>query len=264
MDSAQAETVGKGFPLFMSAPRARFIKSFDEIESFLNWLVRSAIELDDAIRSIAKSDRRSGRRDYKTRRGLAIGAGARRKIFTYYKLLTEMALTRAIDSYLVYIAELLSMVFRAKPEALRSNEQITVDFVLSQSTRADLITALADRKVNQLAYQGMRELSKYLSTHLEFELFTDNASLERAILLIEIRNVIVHARGVVNHTFVRRVTAPPVELGKRIKLTINDVMGHMRFLSESVSDIEVRASKTFAIKLPYKVPRRANRMAAKR
>jgi len=103
----------------------------------------------------------------------------------------------------------------------------------------------------------MRDLTQYLSKRLGFELFPDADSLNRAILLVEIRNVIVHARGIVNDTFIQRVTKPPVSRGKRITLSINDVQGHIEFLADSVSDIEARAHDKFGIKLPYRVPSRS-------
>lgn len=264
MSVSQARNTRKRALRFMSAPRARFIKATKEIEDFLYWVVDCAIRLDYAVRDIAKSRRRSGSNDDKTRREIAIGADARRRIFTYYRLMTEMALSRAMDSYLVYLSELLSMIFRAKPETLRSSEQVTLDFVLSQSSRAELIAALIDKKVNQLSYQGMRDLSTFLSKRLNFDLFKDKRSLEHAILLVEMRNIIVHARGIVNNTFVQRVSKPPVEVGERISLSIFDLKNHMRFLSESVSEIEERAHRKFAIKLPYKVPRPARKTGARK
>ncbi len=244
------------FP-FMSAPRSRHVKASAEITQFLKWVVVSAIHLDDAVRDIAKSERLAGRTDESLRRELAVGAGASRKLGMYYRLMTEMALSRAVDSYLTYLSELLSLIFRASPGSLRSSEEVKLDFVLAHPTRAGLIKAIIDRKVNQLSYQGMRSLSEFLSRRLGFELFQDKHSLERAVLLVEVRNLIVHARGIVNDTFIQRVAKPPVPRGKQMRFTINDVQAHIAFLAGSVSDIEGRAHDKFGIKLPYRVPSRS-------
>jgi hypothetical protein len=181
--------------LFMSAAGARHMKASAETADFLQWIVRSAIHLDLAVKDIAKTERQSGRSDESLRRELAVGAGASRKIFVFYRLMTEMALCRAVDNYLIYLTELLASIFRAKPESLRSGEEVKLDFVLAHPTRAGLIRAIIDRKVNQLSYQGMRDLNQFLSRKLGFELFQNKDALEHAILLVEIRNIIVHARG---------------------------------------------------------------------
>lgn len=241
--------------LFMSAPRSRYMKASAEIAQFLHWVLVSAINLDAAVRDIAKAKHRLGHRDESLRRELVVGAGASRRIGVFYRLMTEMALCRAVDSYLTYLTELLSLIFRARPESLRSGEEVRLDFVLAHSTRAGLIRAIIDRKVNQLSYQGTRDLAQFLSRKLGFELFQDDESLERAVLLVELRNLIVHARGIVNDIFVRRVTKPPVPSGKKIRLTMSDVQAHIEFLDDSVSNIEGRAHDRFGIKLPYKVPR---------
>jgi hypothetical protein len=262
MPTVEAKPANAATLLLMSAARSRHMKASAEITQFLNWVIVSAIHLDGAVRDIAKSQRRAGFRDKSLKRELTVGAGAGRKIGVFYRLMTEMALSRAVDSYIAYLTELLSLIFRARPESLRSGEEVKLDFVLAHSTRAGLINALIDRKVNQLSYQGMRSLSQFLSRKLGFELFQSEESLERAVLLVEIRNLIVHARGIVNETFVQRVAKPPVPCGNRIRLTINDVKAHIAFLTDSVSDIESRAHDKFGIKLPYKLKRRA--VAAKK
>jgi hypothetical protein len=255
MPTGKARHAKEAALLFMSAARSRYMKASGAITQFLEWVVDSAIHLDYAVRDIAKSERLAGSPDESLRRKLAVGAGASRKIWVYYRLMTEMALSRAVDNYLTYLTELLSLIFRARPESLRSGEEVRLDFVLAHSTRASLINAIIDRKVNQLSYQGMRDLAQFFLKRLGFELFQDEGSLDRAILLVEIRNLIVHARGIVNETFIQRVANPPVPFGKPIKLTINDVQTHIVFLAESVSDLERRAHDKFGIKLPYKIPK---------
>jgi hypothetical protein len=233
------------------------MKATAQIIHFLTWVVRSSIELDYAVTEIAKSERRSGRVDKAyVRRELAVGAGASRKLQVFYSLITEMTLCRAVDSYLTYLTDLLWLVFRARPESLRSAQQVRLDFVLAHAPRVGLLKAIIDREVNRLSYQGMRDLAEFLSTKLGFDLFQDHDAMERAILVIEVRNIIVHARGTINDTFVQRVPKSPVSRGKRIRLSISEVEAHIRFLTNAVADTECRAHEKFGIKLPYRVPER--------
>jgi hypothetical protein len=105
---------------------------------------------------------------------------------------------------------------------------------------------------------GYERPYQFLSRKLGFDLFQDRKTLERAVVLLEIRNVIVRARGIVNDTFIQRVTDPPVPLGNQVTFSINEVRDHLAFLDSSVSEIEGRAHSKFGIKLPYKIPMRPN------
>ena len=123
--------------LFMSAPRSRHMKAGTEISQFLQWVVTSAVNLDDSVRTIAKSKRLAGHADESLRREITVGAGASRKIWMFYRLMTEMALCRAVDSYLTYLTELLSLIFRANPESLRSAEEVKLDFGVVPKTETN-------------------------------------------------------------------------------------------------------------------------------
>ncbi|HWY46435.1 MAG TPA: hypothetical protein VNX70_03570 [Bryobacteraceae bacterium] len=239
------------------------MKENGKMTQLLDFVVVSAIELDEAVRHIAKLERRSGRADESRRsKELIVGAGASRKLSIFYSLLTEMSLCRVVDSFLTYLTELLSLIFASRPETLRSGDQVRLDFVLAHPTRAALIKAIIDRQVNQLSYQGMNELAQFLSNRLGFRLFPTDVALQRAILVIEIRNLIVHARGIANDTFLQRVPKSSISAGSRIKLTIQDIRNHMAFLAQSVADIESRAHNKFGVKLPYKVSVRVGKVGS--
>lgn len=255
MSTAKTNIAKAGPTKYMSAPRARYLKENAKITHLLNFVVYSAIHLDDAVRDNVKLRRRSGDTDGSLRpKELFVGAGASRKLSIFYRLLTEMALCRVVDNFLTYLTDVLSLILASRPEILRSGDQVRLDFVLAQPTRAALIKAIVDRQVNQLSYQGMRDLTSYLSTRLRFKLFPNDVSLSRAILLVEMRNIIVHARGIVTDTFRQRVKEPSVSSGSRIKFSMSDVQNHADFLAQSVADIEVRAHQQFGVKLPYRVP----------
>jgi hypothetical protein len=71
----------------------------------------------------------------------------------------EMMLSRATENFLTYVTELLTLVFRTRPETLRTSETVRLDAILKHVNMEDLIHELAERRVNQLSYQGMRDLA---------------------------------------------------------------------------------------------------------
>jgi len=126
----------------------------------------------------------------------------------------EMLLCREVDNYLVYISELLADIFRAKPETLRSGEMVRLDTVLRHGTMKDLINELADRRVHELSYSGLKDLSVYFKEKLGLSLFQGESDEQHAVQIIEQRNLIVHARSVVNPLFLRKIPNSTIGVGE--------------------------------------------------
>lgn len=165
-------------------------------------------------------------------------------------LICEMAVCRVVDNYLIYVSDLLALIFSARPETLKSSEMVTLEFVLTHRTRPQLINAIVRRKVDQLSYQGMRDLQDFCSTRLKLPLFQEQKDSTEAVLLIEIRNIIVHNRGLVNDTFLRRVKDSGFTNGHQIKLMWQEVLNYANFLSSSVGRLEREAQVKFKIPQP--------------
>lgn len=162
-------------------------------------------------------------------------------------LVLEMMLCRAADNFLVYITELLAVVFRTRPETLRSSETVRLDAILKHSTMEALVHDLAERRVNRLSYQGMRDLAEYLTDRLSFDLFPKPDDLERAVRIIESRNLIVHNRGIVNDVFLSRVPSTTANVGNPIGLNTDQIFDDFEFIALSVYQTDDRAVQKFSL-----------------
>lgn len=162
-------------------------------------------------------------------------------------LVLEMLSCRAVDNYLAYISELLVLIFKTRPEALKSNEKVSVETILQYSTYDDLLDALTEEKVTRLSMLGMYKLDEHLRSHLKFALFENPESLQTAIRLIETRNLVVHNRGVINNRFIERVPSFEGKLGKQLLLDPANLATDLVFLQKSVLDIDFRAGLKFKI-----------------
>lgn len=162
-------------------------------------------------------------------------------------LLFQMVFMRAVDSFLTYLSEMLAEIFRLRPETLRSGEMVRLDFVLQHSIFEDLISALADREVERLSYQGMRELSGELEKRIGFKLFEQSHDLDRAIGIIEMRNLIAHNRAIINRRFLSRVSKSKFVIGDKLVIEAEVFVDDLRFLERSAEDIDRRAAVQFGI-----------------
>jgi hypothetical protein len=70
-----------------------------------------------------------------------------------------------------------------------------IDTILEHAAMDDLLASLVERRVNDLSFKGIRALADYLSDRLAFDLFDSQDDLQRAVRIVEIRNLIAHNRG---------------------------------------------------------------------
>jgi len=162
----------------------------------------------------------------------------------------RMAFCAGVDNFLTYISEVLTLIYRTKPEALRSSQTIKTEEVLRHKCMSDLVSALAERRVYELAYKGMADLNGELSRTLGFQLFTKASELQRAVTIVELRNLAVHNRSVVNAVFLSRARLKGLKVGKEIPMNAEMLLAAVNFLGAIVTGIDERAGEKFDLPRP--------------
>jgi hypothetical protein len=175
------------------------------------------------------------------------GLNTRRIFKEFGSLFSRMIHCKAVDNFLAYLSEVLALIFTTRPEIL-SGKHVSMDSVLRARNTQEIISALAEREVNELSYQGMEDLSKYLKKRLDFELFTTDHKRSRAIVAVELRNIIVHNRGIINQRFLERVPNYKAAVGDTVDLE-GQLMDLIVFFVDSVAGIDRRAGEKFGIPL---------------
>lgn len=137
---------------------------------------------------------------------------------SHQDLLVEFLVTRAVDQFLTYTTRLLASAYRAKPEMLKSSEQVRVEDVLRYRTMEDLVEYLAEQQVNRLAYRSLGDLAEYLEDRLGFAMFRGPEERAEAVRLVELRNLIVHNGRRVNRTYLTRVAGATAKLGELLPI----------------------------------------------
>lgn len=162
-------------------------------------------------------------------------------------LLLELVLTRTVDNFLCFLSDLIALIYKAKPEMLRSSESEKLDFILQFTDMDQLRSAVAEKRVERLSYLGLRELSDYIESQMSFQLFGSPDRLQEAARIVELRNICVHARGVVSSRSTKRFPELKDQLGKRIDLSSSKVTSDRKFIEDCVFDIDARATSKFSL-----------------
>ena len=158
-----------------------------------------------------------------------------------------------VDFFLTYLSALLTEAHRTRPEMLKSSESVTFEEILEHQTMDELIMSLIEQKVTKLSFKGMETLAKDVEKTTRFRLFPQQEDLDRAIRIIEVRNLLVHNRGIVNKIFLSRVQNSKLELGNTILLEPSSVAKDMDFLIRSAIAIDRRAADKWCIPTPHEI-----------
>jgi hypothetical protein len=131
--------------------------------------------------------------------------------------IAETLLTRAVDGFLTYLAELLAMVYEANPHALPPEATIPGALALELDDRDALARELAGRRVRALSRKGIHALNKPFAA-LHFPLF-DSRDERRAIdRTLAQRDLIVNSRGIVDAGYRERVRESRTSIGEPLPL----------------------------------------------
>jgi hypothetical protein len=175
--------------------------------------------------------------------------------FKHMQYLAEMSFCRGINSFQTYLAELLTMIFKARPETLKSKKMVTREFCVEHFEANDLISALAEQTVNELAYQSLKDLADFFKDTLHLPLFTDDKELENAALNVDIRNLITHNRGIVNRFFLQRHPGYTAPVGAQIVFAndgdVGPILGTFVYFARQ---LDLRAIKKFKLKTLVPIP----------
>jgi hypothetical protein len=171
------------------------------------------------------------------------------------RLLFKMCLVRAVDSALAYMSAVLELIYHQYPGALRSKERVDVDYVLQFNSAEDLLHALIERKVHGLSFRSLTDLDEYVSQNLGLSLFANKEQRARAVRLVDVRNLVVHNRGVVNRIFKERNPKSDEAVGDRISYNHADALGELLFTIDWIMDLDFRLIQKFKVPTKPRVPR---------
>ncbi len=238
-------------PAVMTTPCQRYFEDNLSLIGFVGFVSQLATERDETAKIAARALYEIANDEDERERHRKIleqgGIGALQTLRSFRQLLLQLVTARGADDFLLYISELLALVFRSRPETLRSSEQVRLDLILEHDTMEGLVSDLAERKVQTLSYQGMRNLASWVEERLGLKLLANPVALDRAARIVEVRNLIAHNRAVVNRLFLARVPDSPTAIGDALHLNVDDVFGDLEFLGKTVADLDERSVAKFGL-----------------
>lgn len=152
-------------------------------------------------------------------------------------VMTELFIIRTVDNMLTYLADILIEVHRARPETLRSGAKVAYEDVLSHQSMEGFIEWAAEDRVESLSRKGFRQLADEIESRLGLKLLSDTPeALDSIVLLVAVRNLLVHRRGRIDRRFIEMLHTERLgRLGQPVDL---EVVQSSNALGRSVDIVE--------------------------
>jgi hypothetical protein len=177
-----------------SDPLYRFISEYDDIVQAFFFTVVTAARIDEVRRIASRAleedeDTFKGEQVKDTPKGEKehLKGEAFKRVRKFSPLLSRNLVVGMANNFFSYVSEMLQHVLRRKPEALRSSERLTNEEVLQFTRVKELIAYMADKKVNELAYGGLKGVEEYVRERLGIAMFDNEDERIKLTILAELR-----------------------------------------------------------------------------
>ncbi|MFN4162931.1 MAG: hypothetical protein ACK4GK_00040 [Ferrovibrio sp.] len=140
------------------------------------------------------------------------------------QLVNEIMLSRAVESFDLYLTTILRDIFIARPEMLKSEATVDISTIIDAGNYENLIWQIVDRKVHDLSYKSLSDLRKFITSRTNIDIFSSESMFEIVLIASEIRNLIAHNDCVINDQFKSKIgtTKIPLDVTSTGKIKIDD------------------------------------------
>ena len=97
-----------------------------------------------------------------------------------------------------YLSDIVREILLTHPEALKSNRQLTVEEVLAQGGKKQMLNYLVEKEIDDLLYKSFPDVSKYFNEKFKINLNDSEIPAENVVEIQATRNIHIHNKGVVN------------------------------------------------------------------
>jgi hypothetical protein len=247
------------FPLLEAAPApprtgtpaARdFWSTYERTKAFGAFVLSMAAHIDamrGPIRNLKEALAKSDDERAEIRAQDANYRGAMADVAANRQVLLEILLVRHVENYLSYLSSILFEILRQRPEAMKSQDKVDLEFVISHASRESLIRGLAERKVDSLSYASFDKLAEYFENHFHIAICSDN---DRDLIreAIETRNISVHNRCRINRRYLERVPNSTRKRGSLRALVLADLEALLPALYRSVRKMDRDARRRLKLR----------------
>ncbi|MGW1276850.1 hypothetical protein ACWD4V_07810 [Streptomyces tsukubensis] len=159
----------------------------------------------------------------------------------------ELGLTRCVENFLCYVSDIITQVLTARPDLLKTQEQVTIEDVLEHESIEGFISWAAERRVAQLSFKGLEEIAQYVKKRFGLELHQEEADWLKLKRGVALRNLIVHRRGIIDQRFLYVTGEKDLIKGSTYKTTMRDYVRTAESSMKIIGEFDKEMALKFSI-----------------
>jgi hypothetical protein len=160
------------------------------------------------------------------------------------KMLMRILFSSCADTFETFMSDLLYEIYLAKPEALKSEAPVTVEYVLDCSDMQEFIIRHAKEKIKKLqrgSVKGFITDNKAIKSLNVFDAARE-AEIEK---ILQIRHLYTHQIGIVDERF--RGAFPSARLNDEYRMTLDEFLDRFEYLARAIQAVDDAARKDFML-----------------
>ncbi len=159
------------------------------------------------------------------------------------KTLSRILFSSFADNFETYLSDLLYEIFLAKPETLKSQQQVTIKEVLDCSDLQEFVKFWANKKIGKLQRGSVKGFIDE-NTQIKQLGVIDQSTQNEIDKILQIRHLYSHRNGIVDEKFLQYFTGE-FELNSDHRMSICDICNKLCYLADVINKIDIAAIDKF-------------------
>jgi hypothetical protein len=161
------------------------------------------------------------------------------------KVLTRILFSSFVDNFETYLSDLLYEIFLAKPQTLKSKQEVTIEEVLNCSDLQEFVKYYAKKKISNLQKGSVKGFIKENKQISDLDVIDENIQNDIEKIL-QIRHLYSHRNGIVDEKFLQYY-AGQFDLNTEHQMSISEVCDKLCYLAEVAQRIDVAATAKYKL-----------------
>jgi len=151
------------------------------------------------------------------------------------KILTRILFSSFVDNFETYLSDLLYEIYLAKPETLKSKQEVTVEEVLNCSDMQDFKNYIAKQKISKLQKGSVKGFVQDNKQIRDLNVL-DKSTQDKIDRILQIRHLYSHRNGIIDEKFLQFYTG--LTLNSEHQMSIAEICDKFEYLIEIINKID--------------------------